>query len=68
MVFQGSPEETQARIEARVDRELRIKEHNLANVLGDIRGKVSTRSQLAKFSEHHSFLSIIEPQKVYEAL
>jgi hypothetical protein len=30
--------------------------------------KVSTRSQLANFSEHHAFISSIEPQKVYEAL
>ena len=29
---------------------------------------MSTRAQLMKFSEHHSFLSVIEPQKVYEAL
>ena len=37
-------------------------------ILGDVRGKVSTRIQLANFSSHHAFVSIIEPKKVFEAL
>ena len=68
MVFHGTPEETQARIQAKVDKMLRLKEHKLSDVLGDVRGKLSTCSQLALFSNHHSFISIIEPKKVYEAL
>ena len=68
VVFHGTPEETQARIQAKVDKMLRLKEHKLSDVLGDVRGKLSTRSQLALFSNHHSFISIIEPKKVYEAL
>ena len=37
-------------------------------VVGDVRGRVSTRRQLANFSEHHAYVSMVEPQKVYEAL
>ena len=33
-----------------------------------MRSKVSTRGQLASFSVHHAFVSMIEPKKVYEAL
>ena len=51
-----------------VDRVLRIQSHNLEDVVGDVRGKVSTRRQLANFSEHHAYVSMVEPQKVFEAL
>ena len=39
-----------------------------SQILNNIKEGVSTRSQLAAFSKHHCFISIVEPQKVYEAL
>ncbi|KAK1678046.1 hypothetical protein QYE76_038894 [Lolium multiflorum] len=33
-----------------------------------LQGKVTTRRQLASFCEHHAFVSMVEPLKVYEAL
>jgi hypothetical protein len=35
-----------------IDRVLRIRGHNLDEVVGDVRRKVSTRRQLENFSEH----------------
>ena len=60
--------EANTRCEDKTTRNLRLKSHNLRNVLGDLRSKVSTRRQLANFSEHHAFVSMVEPQQVYEAL
>ena len=37
-------------------------------VLGDLKGKRTTRKQLASFSNHHAYISMIEPKKVYESL
>ena len=37
-------------------------------VLGDLKAKRTTRRQLANFSSHHAYISMIEPKKVYEAL
>ena len=37
-------------------------------VLGDLKAKMTTRRQLANFSSHHAYISMIEPKKVYEAL
>jgi hypothetical protein len=37
-------------------------------ILGDISKGVTTRSRLANFCEHYSFVSSIEPFKVEEAL
>ena len=37
-------------------------------VLGDLKAKRTTRKQLANFSSHHAYISMIEPKKVYEAL
>ena len=42
--------------------------HTHDKVLGDLHGKRTTRSQLASFSEHHAYISMVEPTKVYEAL
>ena len=44
VVFEGSPSETQARIQARVEKELRLKCHNLADVIGDVRAKIGRAS------------------------
>ena len=38
-----------------------------SNILNAIKQGVSTRGQLASFSQHHCFISMVEPQKVYEA-
>ena len=37
-------------------------------VLGDLKEKMTTRSQLGNFSSHHAYISMIEPKKVYQAL
>jgi hypothetical protein len=37
-------------------------------ILGDIQNGVTTRSRVAHFCEHYSFVSSIEPHKVEEAL
>jgi hypothetical protein len=37
-------------------------------ILGDIHKGVTTRSRVAHFCEHYSFVSSIEPHKVEEAL
>ena len=42
--------------------------HLLDNVLGDVRRKASTRKQLANFSNHQAYISMVEPQKVFEDL
>ena len=68
VVSQESNDEAHTRRESKLDRVLRIRSLNLDNVLGDVRGKVATRRQLANFSEHHAYVSMVEPQKVYEAL
>ncbi|KAK1590947.1 hypothetical protein QYE76_016984, partial [Lolium multiflorum] len=61
-------EEIEARRLARRERNLEIREHTHDKVLGDIRAKVSTRRQLANFSNHHAYISLVEPKKVFEAL
>ena len=67
MASQESNEEAQTR-RSKLDIVLRIRCHHLEDVVGDVRQKVSTRRQLASFSEHHAYVSMVEPQKVYEAL
>ena len=42
--------------------------HPVDNILGSIRRGVTTRSRLATFCEHYSFVSSLEPLKVDEAL
>jgi hypothetical protein len=42
--------------------------HPVDQILGDISKKVTTRSRLANFYEHYSFVSSIEPLRVEEAL
>jgi hypothetical protein len=38
------------------------------NILGDIAKRVTTRSRVATFCEHYSFISFLEPLKVEDAL
>ncbi|KAK1650001.1 hypothetical protein QYE76_067806 [Lolium multiflorum] len=61
-------EEIEAHRLARRDRTLEIRGHTHDKVLGDVRAKVSTRRQLANFSNHHAYISVVEPKKVFEAL
>jgi hypothetical protein len=42
--------------------------HPVDQILGDISKGVTTRSRLANFYEHYSFVSSIEPFRVEEAL
>ena len=44
------------------------RDHPLDHIIGDIQRCVQTRSRLASFCEHFSFVSSIEPKKIDEAL
>jgi hypothetical protein len=44
------------------------RDHPVNTILGDIRKGVTTRSRVAHFCEHYSFVSSIEPHRVEEAL
>ena len=44
------------------------RDHPLDTIIGDISRGVQTRSRLASFYEHFSFVSFIEPKKIEEAL
>ena len=44
------------------------RDHPLDTLIGDISRGVQTRSRLASFCEHFSFVSSIEPKKIDEAL
>jgi hypothetical protein len=68
VIPQRSNEEIEAHRKRRVKRNLKLRGHTLERVIGDLRGKVSTRSQLAKFSNHQAYISMVEPKKVFEAL
>ena len=67
-ISQESLDEIRERRARARDHRLERNEHTLDKILGDVRGKVSTRKQLAKFSSHHAFVFVIEPKKVFEAL
>ena len=58
----------EARRKARVEKDFKIKSHRLENILGDQKRGVTTRRQLASFSEHQAHISMVEPKKVFEAL
>jgi hypothetical protein len=47
---------------------MRRRSISLQNVIGDVRGNMSTRRQVANFCEHQAHISMVEPQKVFEAL
>ena len=44
------------------------RDHSVDNILGSIRRGLTTRSRLATFYEHYSFVYSLEPLKVDEAL
>jgi hypothetical protein len=56
---QAPPTQVQATIQ---------RNHPVDQILGDINKGVTTRSRLANFCEHYSFVSYIEPFRVEEAL
>jgi hypothetical protein len=51
----------------RVHQEIQ-RDHLVNSILGDINKGVTTRSRVAHFCEHYSFVSSIEPYKVEDAL
>jgi hypothetical protein len=51
----------------RVHQEIQ-RDHPVNSILGDIHKGVTTRSRVAHFCEHYSFVSSIEPYKVEDAL
>jgi cobalamin biosynthesis protein CobT len=44
------------------------RDHPIDNILGDIKNGVTTRSYVANFCEHYSFISSFEPFKIKDAL
>jgi hypothetical protein len=44
------------------------RDHPIDNILGDIKKGVTTRSRVANFCEHYSFISSFDPFKVEDAL
>jgi hypothetical protein len=44
------------------------RDHPVNTIIGDIQKGVTTRSRVAHFCEHYSFVSSIEPHRVEEAL
>jgi hypothetical protein len=44
------------------------RDHPVGNIHGDIEKGVTTRSHVANFCEHYSFISSFEPFKVEDAL
>jgi hypothetical protein len=44
------------------------RDHPVDTILGDIHKGITTRSRVAHFCEHYSFVSSIEPHRVEEAL
>ena len=63
-----SNRDIEARRKARTQRNLEIKSHKLEAIIGDLNQRVTTRGQLASFSEHQAHISMVEPKKVFEAL
>jgi hypothetical protein len=51
----------------RVHQEIQ-RDHPVDTILGDIHKGVTTRSRVAHFCEHYSFVSSIEPHRIEEAL
>ena len=58
----------EARRQTRIARDFEIKSHKLEEIIGDLSKGVTTRRQLASFSEHQAHISMVEPKKVFEAL
>jgi hypothetical protein len=44
------------------------RDHPVDNILGDIKKGVTSRSHVANFCQHYSFVSSMEPFKIEDAL
>jgi hypothetical protein len=44
------------------------RDHPVDNILGDIKNGVITRSRVANFCRHYSFVSSLEPFKIEDVL
>jgi hypothetical protein len=60
---EGVPQEPPTQVYTNIQRD-----HLVDQILGDISKGVTTRSRIANFCEHYSFVSSIEPLRVEEAL
>jgi hypothetical protein len=63
VIEEEAPRAPQTQVWATIQRN-----HPVNQILGDISKGVTTRSRLANFCEHYSFVSSIEPFRVKEAL
>jgi hypothetical protein len=63
VIEEEAPQAPPTQIQATIQRH-----HPVDQILGDISKGVTTRSRLANFCEHYSFVSSIEPFRVEEAL
>jgi hypothetical protein len=63
VIEEEAPQAPPTQIRARIQRH-----HPVDQILGDISKEVTTRSRLANFCEHYSFVSSIEPFRVEETL
>ena len=61
-------EEIEARRIARRARALKQIDVSLDKVADNLATRRTTRGELARFSEHHAHISMVEPKKVFEAL
>ena len=68
MIPQRSNRDIENRRKARMKRDMEIKSYKLEAIIGDLNRNVTTRGQLASFSEHQARISMVEPKKVFEAL
>ena len=59
---------TQEPIAPQKIRHVLTKDHSVDQIMGDISKGVQTRSCIASFCEHYSFVSFLEPNRVDEAL
>ena len=65
---QSSFEDIEARRKVRIARTLELRGHTIDKIVGDLRKQMTTRRQLANFSDHQAYISMVEPKKVFDAL
>jgi hypothetical protein len=68
VMSQSSFEDIEAHRKIRVARTLELRGHTIDKVIGDLRKQMTTRRQLANFSDHQAYISMVEPKKVFDAL
>ena len=67
-ILPRSNREIEIRRQPRMKRDFELKSLKIDAVIGDLNRSVTTRAQLASFSEHHAHISMVEPKKMFEAL